>query len=910
MGRSVTDEQSSLRLIGWYGIVAHGFSVPLFGQSEGANTLYTARCSISGDHRGTIAEFEPVDVGDYERFPDSGSISLAVGDSWHDVFVWKSVGYVGTPDKLWEELEPYHGALAEEAPLSLLDLALYADRAEVQELAPLVFAYIDERFDRVMAQEWRRQLLRQWLEAEIRRKLVGRRLDDDGFRSVKMEERAPNWLGATVPAPLLRILINTGTYGQVSERLVDLAGALGAEISLPDESDVDATTHEIATVVDSPTASLHAEPAGVLIDVAVVAVGKRSRDIVRHVRRSLKAPTAAVESVQDDDWLVVSGPRGQDRILDRSRPSTSTIMLLLDEDDPEWAGSGRLDRHLREQADAGALVILVPALPVRHPSRILDGGVSELAGHCHAILDSAVARSPFWWGRSKRSFDRRIADVITVAGAACRSSRLREELRARRAGRSPPILSVGLVTGDDGVRGYDGQSEAIWLGSEATWVSGDPERGDPAILFSLQINPGDVGLGGVEGLVMAEGRRNVPQFADFAGAVVAHVLGRRHRGSETSSVRVTEEPSIPDMIARRLAFPRHSRAFRVKGDVVDVINMAIVGETPTVDAVGAADRVGWHIARYTDATTIKRIAEEPGGDGVLPDEIDMGTVRSSAINRQLATRGVDQRDVFRISHNLLREWLSGLTVERRHRAHEAARPMRSATQHYSEQDSDYLVRREYLLRKDDPAARKLAGLLQRERGASLDARPLKRGADLRRCWTRPSDGFRRYALVDGAIPVIVVELGSNEVPVEDLFVVDGDEAVPALFRSRVFSIWAGAMLPSASSWMARFSVTGTFGGFPIVEPFRIVGQEGSLAALVADSAADRLHALSNEIGKQIERQLARLPSAGWRAAHELGAKGRAMDQLNQLILEWYGLSKDAGAIAVLKRLQELNATLD
>ena len=35
-----------------------------------------------------------------------------------------------------------------------------------------------------------------------------------------------------------------------------------------------------------------------------------------------------------------------------------------------------------------------------------------------------------------------------------------------------------------------------------------------------------------------------------------------------------------------------------------------------------------------------------------------------------------------------------------------------------------------------------------------------------------------------------------------------------------------------------------------------------------------------------------------------------MDQLNEMILEWYGLPRDAGDIAVLKRLQEINATLD
>ena len=906
----MTDEHVSLQLIGWYGTVGHGFSVPLFGQSERANSLYTARCSVSGDHQGTIAGFDAVDVHECDWLPAGEAVPLAVGDPWHDVFVWNGIGYVGTPDVLWAELEPFHGDLEEMVPLSFLDLALYADRDEVLRLAPLAFAYFDERFERAVAQRWRRQFLRQWLETETRRKLAGHYHDEEAFRSVAVRESGANALIAIPPDSLLRTLIETGAIGQLSERLAGLAVALGADITLPDASNVDATA-EAAAASDSPPAALPTEPVGFSTVVSVIAVGKRSRDIVRHVRRSRKAPTPVARSAQDDDWLIVSSARGQDGILDRPGLWASTIMLLLDEDDPEGAGSRRLAGYLHRQADAGALVILVPALPIRHPSRILDGGgrLPELAEQCHAILDSAIARSPFWWGRSKRSFDRRIADVITVATAACRSRGLREELRARRAGGVQSILAVGLVPRGSGSRQYDGGSHAIWLGSEATWVSSNPKRGGSAILFSLRINPDDVGLEGVEGQVMAEGRRNVQRFAEFAGAVVAHVLGGRHRGSGTSSLRIREEPSIPDTIAKRLAFPRHSRAFRVEGNVADFINLVVVGETPTVNAVAAAGRVGWRIARYTDSTTIRRIAEESGGDDILPDEIEMGTVRSSEINRQLATRGVDQRDVFRISHNLLQEWLSTLPDATRHLAHEAARPMRSATRPHGELDSEYLVMREYVLRRDDPAARELAGLLRREKRTSLDVRPLKRRADLRRCWTTPSAGFRRYGLVDGSIPVVVVELGSNEVPVEDLFVVDGDEAVPALFRSRVFRIWAGATLPSASSWMARFSITSTFGGFPIVEPFRIVGQEGSLAALVADGAPRRLYTLADEIGRQIERQLARLHSRGWKAAHELGATGRAMDRLNKMILHWYGLSENASDITVLRRLQELNSTL-
>ena len=886
--------------------------MPLFGQSEGANTLYTARCSISGDHRGTIADFEPVDVHDYERVPADESVSLAIGDPWHDVFVWNGIGYVGTPDALWAELEPFHRDLGERAPVSFLDLALYADRAEMLRYAAFAFAYVHDSFDRVTAQRWRRQFLRQWLETEMRRTLAGSRINDEAFRSVTMEERAPDTLTAVMPAPLLSTLIDAGVIGEVSKRLAGLAGALGADIILPDASDVEATAGEVVALSDTPPAASSAEPVDFGIDVSVIVMGRRSREIAGHVRRSRKGRGGETRLGQDNDWLIISDVRRQDQILDGSGPVASTIMLLFDENDRERTEAGRIERYLQEQAAAGALVILVPALPVGQPARVLDSGgeVPDLVGRCHAILDSAVARSPFWWGRSKRSLDRRIADVMSVAAAVCRSRGLREELRGRRGGGSPPILAVGAVPGQGGSRQYSGGSHAIWLGSEASWVSGDPKRGDAAILFSLRINPEDVGLRGMEGQVMAEGRRHAHRFAEFAGAVVAHVLDGRHRKTAAPNWRVVEEPSVPDRLVQGLAFPRHCRGFRIRGDGPEETNLAVVGEVPTVATVAEADSVGWRVARYTDVVSIRRFSDDSGRDEMLPDEIDIGRIRSSDINRRLATRGVDQRDVFRISDNLFQEWLSSSSVSGRHRAHEAARPMRSATRPHGELDGDYLVTREYVLREDDPVTQELAGLLQRERGASLDARPLKRGADLRRCWTAPSDGFRRYALVDGAIPVIVVELEGKEVPVEDLFVIDGDESVPALFRSRVFRIWAGATLPSASSWMARFSVTGTFGGFPIVEPFRVVGQEGSLAALVADRASGRLHALSNEIGRQIDRQLARLPSTGWKAAHELGAKGRAMDRLNEMILEWYGLPRDVGDIAVLKRLQEMNATLD
>ena len=420
----MTGEYGVLSLLGWYGSEGDGYSIPLFGQSEGANTVCTARCSISGDHGSTIAEFEPVDVNDYSRLPPGESIALGVGDLWHDVFVWNGVGHIGTPAELWTALEPFYGELAERAPLSFLDLALYADREEVLEIGPLALAYVDKGFDRRTAQGWRRQLLRQWLEAELRRKLAAYRDDNAIFRSVAVQEHAPDALTAVVPAPMLRKLTEIGAVGEVSERLAGLAGALGATVEFPEKTIVDAKTGDVRGS-DRPPASLPGERLDPSTDVSVIAVGRRSRAVAGHLRRSLKVPWPMAHLGRDGNFLIGSGTRGRSRGLDRSMVSAATIMLLVDEDDSEWAGSGSLDRFLRERVDAGALLILVPALPVRHPSRILERTrpPGKLVGRCHAILDAAIARSPFWWGNSKRSFDRRIADVMAVAGAACRSRR-------------------------------------------------------------------------------------------------------------------------------------------------------------------------------------------------------------------------------------------------------------------------------------------------------------------------------------------------------------------------------------------------------------------------------------------------------------------------------------------------------
>ena len=337
----MTDEHLDLWLVGWYVSAGHGFSVPLFGQNEGANTLYIARCSIPGDHQGTIAGFEPVDAHDYDRIPGGCSIRLSVGDPWHDVFVWNGVGYVGTPDALWAELNSYHGDLEEKAPLSCLDLALHADRIdEVRRLAPLALAYVDERFERPKANHWRKQLLRQWLETKIRRDLAAHDFAEEIFRSIAVMESTPDALTAIPPTSLLKALTDTGTIDNVSESLVEMAEALGADITLRDASDVATTAGEGAVEPDPTPVSVPKDPASFSVDFSLIAAGHRSREIVRHLRRHLNAPGDLATSATGNDWLIIADVLEQQGTVERFERLASTIMLLVDEEDPEWAGSG------------------------------------------------------------------------------------------------------------------------------------------------------------------------------------------------------------------------------------------------------------------------------------------------------------------------------------------------------------------------------------------------------------------------------------------------------------------------------------------------------------------------------------------------------------------------------------------
>lgn len=68
----------------------------------------------------------------------------------------------------------------------------------------------------------------------------------------------------------------------------------------------------------------------------------------------------------------------------------------------------------------------------------------------------------------------------------------------------------------------------------------------------------------------------------------------------------------------------------------------------------------------------------------------------------------------------------------------------------------------------------------------------------------------------------ISSITANTVPAQRLFLIDGDGAVPTFLVSRLFAVWARALLPSSTSWASRFQVRKTFDAFPFPWSFSVV----------------------------------------------------------------------------------------
>src|ERR1700722_18928157 len=119
-----------LNLSGYVALGQNGFALPCFASGDKSNTWYVANCSIPRDHIGIVTAFKAFRSDEIVLLPGHQVRRVQVGDPWCDVFLWQGEVFVGRPSELWSLLEQQRPAIVAEAPISLLDLALFSNAAE------------------------------------------------------------------------------------------------------------------------------------------------------------------------------------------------------------------------------------------------------------------------------------------------------------------------------------------------------------------------------------------------------------------------------------------------------------------------------------------------------------------------------------------------------------------------------------------------------------------------------------------------------------------------------------------------------------------------------------------------------------------------------------------------------------
>ncbi|MER9697010.1 hypothetical protein [Mesorhizobium sp. M0146] len=901
-------EDMELRLVGYVAHVSHGFALPLFGQHDRANTLYVADCWPSGDHGGTISRFDVHEPASNSWLPADQSIVARVGEPWLDVFVWNDMVFVGSAQSVWDQLAPIKAELEQFAPLSLLDAAMNADLPERETLAPVAMSYVADRFTAERAMRWREGILRRHLVKLVRRTAPQFQENPAAAKQLVSAD------GTTAYLNLPRSLSDQLSKGAALEPLIEdalrFATSLGLRLDLQRDTSSN-PPKESRLQKHNPVESNSRPGSGAVL---VLLIGRRAREIARHIDEPGWFPADVMRDGGSKDIRVtpkvIHVVNGDDpRAAEKLAPSYEVVLVLIDDINLDDQLKSRTRTLLDLAKQLGRVRILVPALPEDCPAKFFDDEAASpflSEWQFHAVLDTAQARSPFWWGNPKRSLDRRIADVISSAACLNLSARIIDGV-ARSARSNGPAL---MILAMDLERGRGPHNDPEWsLSSESTWFEPGPPtvRGRVHLKETVEVRTGD-GRGVKRASLEC---RSIGQYFDsFAIAVMNDLF-------DDERVRVTHGPEVaepPQVLMQTLRFPRQTFAFQFH-PAAEPQKLLLAAETPTVEALLAADRSGWQVVRYTDRDTLRRLAlaEAPIGRRNVPSEVALGSITASDINRRLAVRGVDTRDVIRMTPDQLHEWLDGVSPDDRRQLRAEIRPLRvTGDPSAAGGPPGFAARRKQLLEgrlEDDPALRALIDILKVDSDEIMERRPYKRAADLDACWTAPADGFMRFALADGEIPPLIAPLGPEEIVLQTSFILDGDWSVPALFRSQVFAIWAAATLSRSSSWMSRFSVGATFAGFPVTPRFSIVGTNGTGCALQSDD--NDLLELASEVEAHIERMANAGRGTNWKSAQrsELLRELPAAKRLEAMILSAYDLPADADDLSILERLVVMNGML-
>lgn len=642
-----------LRLVGYVPVVSHGFALPLYGQYHGSNTFYIAGCRPGGDHRGEISGFDPYEPESHRWLPAQRPDLVRVGDPWLDVFLWNDEVLVGNADELWTRLAPIQAELEELAPLSLLDAATNAGVNERDALAPRAMTYMAERFGEDAARHWRAGTLRRYLSVLVRR-VAPSFLEPSTAQDSALATDA-RCARLRLPPPLINELTDAAALDPMLDDLKRFAASLGLRLDLVDAvaaSSMNGLSEAPAPPL--PEHEQHVETSAVL----VLSMGKRAREIARHVvspgwlpvgataaaRHAAQRGTAAkVVSVVDADDA---------HAVDRITGIYEVVVALYDDGPVEHAmahEAALLDRV----AGSNAVRIFVPALPENAPARTLVAGrlPTPFLTDCRfdAVLDTAQARSPFWWGNPRRSLDRRIADIISGAACLCLSIPIANELRKNRS--AEPALMVFAMEAEP-PRGRPADP-GLALESESTWAEFGRATAGQQVRFRQRshVVQGDK----ARRTALLEYRTIGSRFEEFAVAVLEDLFGDKvgHLHPEPA-----EMPDPDGRLMRSLAFPELAFGVHIRR-LGGTLQLLLTAEMPTPAVLVAAAEAEWHVVRYTDRDTLRMmvLGDQAPGERKVPAEVSLGRLAASNANRRLATRGVDTRDIVRLTPDQLRAWL-------------------------------------------------------------------------------------------------------------------------------------------------------------------------------------------------------------------------------------------------------------
>jgi hypothetical protein len=759
-----------------------------------------------------------------------------------------------------------------------------------QEVSSLVNAaadFIRTRFGEDKARAWQCEALpRQQLLIGLKRLAKDAKLDTAVIAAIgdmEVVSLGQNRIRVQLPAIVSAGYSAAGRGADLKARMHETVQRIGLEftdapIVSSQKADPDEGFGEAAQA-DLP-------PINILI---LVSTGRRSQDVVRQVSGSDWLPDwidarreVAIDIEFDGQRLParresIQGGLGTNQMPPTLGANYDVVVLLADDED--------FGMMLRRYSDllavqSRSVFLLAPALPEHAPSEMLIGGDafpgagSEFPDfRFDAIIDTSVARSPFWTGNPRRALNSRIADTVVGAALLCCGERSLLTASKKSQIMRVPLLTFAFV-------GQEMRDAELGLASE---TAGNPDNTSRSKIYFEARTTRLTRKAKLRGVV--ELRERISNFVDFAAVIMHSIVG---------ADRFTMPDAVPLELRRHFKFPELCAGFRQRGPFK---GMAICAETPTIELLRAAGALGWAVIRYTDQQTIKDVTGRAFRlrPPLLPREIEPIPSTKRPENRGLATRGIDPRDVIRLNmeDRISVESDRSSALRREIRRYIAAPSKIFGRAPAIDADVEFVLPRrvvKYAIDANDDTAKRLLRRLKR-----MDmplSSPEKRPADLRMAWSSPQDGTSRFIIVDGAIPGELRRLAPDEVPSQRFFIIDGDSAVPALFGSRLFAAWAQLTLTRSTSWMPRFSVGRTFETFPIREPF--------VVARIADGAPQlRLQRAKGKYGELVSL-IAKLGEGNRKLS--FGDRPELRSQIDGLLLVNMGLEPEATDFEIIECL--------